>query len=429
MKTKYAKMSDENTLAAGGARRVAGTESPDVLLRIRNAFELFDNQSALLRSSFDSLKQDLARANAQLQEKNRALSGKVEELQQMSSRLYCILESLADGVLVVNTLHYVERCNPAAESLLGLSRTAIEGRPYASLNHGLVDPSELRAALETGRMILDKQRSAVDARGRRTIVLASVAPIRSPTGSILGVVEVLRDVSQLRGLEERVQHQKRMAALGEMAAGVAHEIRNPLGTIEGFARLLRRDLEGQSEPTRLASKIIEGAQNLNYVITNLLAYARPMTLQVERFEAQVLLSSVREFLEECAGQHGVQVQVRPATEGLEVQGDIRQLRQVLINLGRNAVEACARGGLVGLQAEARGGDAIFTVTDNGCGISPEDIASMFDPFFTRKEGGTGLGLSLCHKIVEAHGGEITVNSEVGAGTRMSVVLPQFGERS
>ena len=401
---------------------------PDVLLRIRNAFDLFDSQSALLQNSFEHLKQNLALANRQLNDKNHELSEKVGELQQMSVRLHCILESLADGVLVVNGSMIVERCNPAAENLLGLDRSEIEGRSYASIMNGLGNIHRLRSAIEEGQTVLDEQRTCNHQGSRRVVVLASVAPIRGAGGAILGAVEVLRDVSQLRLLEERMHHQKRMAALGEMATSVAHEIRNPLGTIEGFARLLRSDLDKQKQAdhSRLASKIIEGTQNLNYVITNLLTYARPMTLQCERFDVANLFSSVLDILAAMAAQHGVQLNIQMPAAPLAVYGDIRHLRQVLVNLGRNAIEACAKGGLVALQAEVRRREAVFLVSDNGCGISKEDLPSIFDPFFTRKEGGTGLGLSLCHKIVAAHGGEITVNSTVGSGTTIKVILPQIG---
>ncbi|HBA84865.1 MAG TPA: hypothetical protein DCZ95_12295 [Verrucomicrobia bacterium] len=429
MKTEYHNVCEQNDEA--GRQGIKAMDTPEVLSRIRSAFELFDSQSALLRSSFENLKQDLAKANEQLNVKNKALSGKVEELQQMSSRLHCILESLADGVLVVNTQLHVERCNPAAENLLNLPRSFVEGRPYADITNGLGNVEKLTVAIEQGRTVLDEQRSSVDARGRRTIVLASVAPIRSATGTILGAVEVLRDVTPLRALEERVQHQKRMAALGEMAASVAHEIRNPLGTIEGFARLLKHDLDlaGQPEHSRLSSKIIEGAQNLNYVITNLLTYARPMQLQYETFEVSTLFNSVSDVLADGAAVHGVNLQLNMPEPLFRLNGDIRQLRQVLINLGRNAIDACPKGGHVSLDGTLQKKDVLFTVSDDGSGIAPEDLSSIFDPFFTRKEGGTGLGLSLSHKIVGAHGGEILVNSKLDAGTIVKVVLPQLGEGS
>jgi PAS domain S-box-containing protein len=407
----------------GGAENI-----PEVLTRIRQAFEHFDDQSNLLQSSFENLKRNLAEANRQLNEKNRELEGKVEELHLVSSRLHCILESLADGVLVVNDRLQVERCNPAAENLLSLKRAGIEGRTYAEVMNGLGNAEALKSAITSGQTLLDEQRSCVNPRGHRVFVLASVAPVRTDTGAVLGAVEVLRDVTHVRLLEERVHHQKRMVALGEMATSVAHEIRNPLGTIEGFARLLRSDLDRERRPdhARLAGKIIEGTQNLNYVITNLLTYARPMSVQWESFDSATLLNSVSDILSGIADQNGVRLDMTPPAPPVTIHGDIRHLRQVLVNLGRNAVEACRRGGRVGIHVESRRREVLLVVADDGCGISADDLPKVFDPFFTRKEGGTGLGLSLCHKIVAAHGGEISISSVEGQGTTVRVILPQIG---
>jgi PAS domain S-box-containing protein len=416
------------TLEAPGFKPRRPTEdevSREVLRQIQTAFQTFDNQSTQLQRSFENLKQNLAEANRELNVKNQALSDKVMELQQMSSRLHCILESLGDGVLVVNSAFVVERCNPAAQSLLNMDRQQIEQKPYSEVMNGLGNRESLRVAIEQGIPRLDEQRHGSGYRGQKTVVLASVSPIRSADGSILGAVEVLRDVTQLRLLEERLQQQKRMAALGEMASCVAHEIRNPLGTIEGFARLLRQDLtdEGRSDQLRLTSKIIEGAQNLNYVITNLLTYVRPMTMQCETFDVSVLLGSVEELLTALALERGVTLRMEAGKEPRQLQGDIRQLRQLLVNLGRNALEACKKGGKVSIRGEGRGHEAVFVVTDNGCGISKENLPRIFDPFFTLKEGGTGLGLALCHRIAEAHGGEIRVESVEGEGTVVRLILP------
>ncbi|MBN1670912.1 MAG: PAS domain-containing protein [Kiritimatiellae bacterium] len=400
---------------------------PETLERIREAFTLFDHQSGLLLSAFGKLKRDLAEANRQLNAKNLALSYKVDELQQVSSRLRCILESLADGVLVVDPDFIVQRCNPASERLLGLPRTEIEGRPYGRITNGLGNSDALRRALERGEVVCDEPRScSAGAAGRRVTVLASVSPIRSPEGALLGAVEVLRDITVLRALETRVQHQERMAALGEMAASVAHEIRNPLGTIEGFARLLRRDLEGRPAYSRLADKIVEGTKNLNYVITNLLTYVRPMTLQYEPFDAATLLSSVRESLAGTARSRKVTLKVTPAAGPVRLEGDVRQLRQVLVNLGVNAIEACLPEGQVCIRCVKNPDRVKFSVQDDGCGISTKDLTRIFDPFFTRKEGGTGLGLSLSHKIIAAHGGRIDVQSRPGKGTTFELVLPLRG---
>jgi signal transduction histidine kinase len=400
----------------------------EVLDRIRNAFEVFDAQSAMLQRSFENLRRNLAEANQQLQLKNKALSDKVLELEQMSSRLQCILDSQADAVLVVGPGLVIERCNPIAEVLLEKPRLQIEGTAYSNVLNGFGNLQALKAALEQGISCIDEQRAHTDANGQKRIVLASVSPIYTQERKIIGAVEILRDVTRIRFLEERMQHQKRMAVLGEMAASVAHEIRNPLGTIEGFARLLKSDLEREelNNHARLASKIIEGAQNLNYVITNLLTYARPMSLQYETFLASQLLATTADQLLPLAAQYKVNLEITQPSTNVSINGDIRQLRQVVVNLARNAIEACKAGGKVSITVAERRKMATISVVDNGCGIHSKDLPKIFDPFFTRKEGGTGLGLSLCHKIVAAHGGDITVSSMVGKGTTINVVLPQYG---
>jgi len=424
-------MVQELTYIENEMQQAVVTDVPEVLNRIKNAFELFDDQSLLLQDSFVHLRQNLADANEELNHKNIALSDKVQELEALTSRLNCIQDGITDGVLVVNDQYAIERCNHTAEELLGLKRHQIEGRHYAAVMNGLGNLSCLKHALESGRTTMDEQRTCTDGIGRKTIVLVSSAPIRRADGHILGAVEVFRDVTRLRSLEKKVQHQERMVALGEMAASVAHEIRNPLGTIEGFARLLRNDLDKEelAGHSRLAGKIIEGAQNLNYVITTLLTYARPMSLQCEFFDVNSLLSSVRDILEEVALTYQVKLELTTPEDCPPAFGDVRQIRQVLVNLGRNAAEACEPGGTVSIRGLVRSRATVWMISDDGIGIPPHDIPKLFDPFFTRKEGGTGLGLSLCHKIIGAHGGDITVNSKEGSGTIFKVILPQPGEES
>ncbi|MDD2235620.1 MAG: ATP-binding protein [Kiritimatiellae bacterium] len=401
----------------------------ELMAGIKKAFELFDEQSSLLQHSFENLKKDLARANQQLNEKNAALSEKVDELHQMTGRLECILESIGDGVLVVDPNLCVERTNPAFLNLLEKKRKEVEKRAYSEVMEDLGNPKAIQEAIRKGKVVFDQER--VRKNGDHTItVLAGIAPVRSTDGEIIGAVEVLRDITPLRLLQEKMQHQQRIAALGEMAASVAHEIRNPLGTIEGFARLLKSDLDkdGLENHSRMATKIIAGVTNLNYVITNLLTYARPLSLQNDLFDVSMLLSSVEDLLGGLAAQHGVALEFRHTGKVHTVGGDIRQLRQVLVNLGRNAVEACAgrENGCVAIRSEVRKRSVCFTVSDTGCGIPKKDIHHVFDPFFTRKDAGTGLGLSLCHKIVTAHGGEITVESQAGSGTEFTVIIPQVG---
>jgi len=400
-----------------------------LLLGIRQAFEVFDEQSSLLQTSFNALKEDLANANQELNEKNVVLSEKVGELHSMSGRLECILESIGDGVLVVDNNMCIERCNPAGLSLLEAKRNHVEQRAYSEVMQDLGNPKAIQAAITKGKTVLEEERTR-DNNGQTTVVLASVSPIHSTDGKIIGAVEVLRDISQLRLLQEKMKHQDRIAALGEMAASVAHEIRNPLGTIEGFARLLRSDLDkdGLEEHSRMATKIIAGVTNLNYVITNLLTYARPLSLQNQPFDISLLLSSVEDLLSSLALQNEVELTFEHRGTSHTVMGDIRQLRQVLVNLGRNAIEACEgrKKGQVTIRSITRKRSLTIVVTDTGCGILKKDINHVFDPFFTRKHAGTGLGLSLCHKIIKAHGGEMDVESKKGSGATFTLTIPQLG---
>lgn len=395
----------------------------DVIGRIRSAFEVFDSQSLLLKRAYDRLRQDLAATNRKLSEKNRALSEKVWELEEMSGRLQCIIESLTDSVIVVNTGLMVERCNRAAETLLGVSRSEMIGRSYQSIINGLGDAEKLRNVFGKGTAFLDDERASL-LPDKEVYVLASAAPIYSPDGDILGAVEVLRDITKVKSLEAKVELHKRMSALGQMAASVAHEIRNPLGTIEGFARLLKRDLADMPDHLRLASKIVEGAQNLNYVITNLLEYTRPAFVQSGECDASIIVYEAAETVAVKAAERRVKVDTQ--TLPVKFSGDARQIKQVIVNLALNAVEACEPGGAVIIKAFTRGRKCVISVEDNGSGISEEDMGRIFDPFFTKKSGGTGLGLALCHKIVTAHGGEMTVSSRQGEGSCFEVTLKHSG---
>lgn len=401
-------------------------EAAGELGRIRDAFDLFDAHSRQLEAAFKGLQNELAWANKELNAKNSELSRKVDELEKLSSRLHCILESLTDGVVVVNRDMNIEHCNAAAAGFFLMDRGDLIGRHYPGVDDDAAVNSAISGAIENGLTVKDIQMSFPDGNGGERHILAGVSPIRAPGGAILGAVEVLRDMTEFRVLENRLRHQDRMAALGEMAAGVAHEIRNPLGTIEGFARLLLRDLSDQPQHRRLADKIVQGAQNLNYVISNLLTYVRPMRLDREIFEVNKLLSSVGEVLEGNAVTRGVKLELAMAPGGAKINGDIRQLRQVLLNLGINAIDACKQGGKVVVGAAVEGGKIRLLVQDNGCGITPEQMPRIFDPFFTCKQGGTGLGLSLCHKIVVAHEGVISVDSVVDKGTVFKVEFAAAG---
>ncbi len=405
----------------------ATDQGGESLAPIREAFELFDQQSRRLQEAYQSLKRDLARSNETLQERNRELIAKIQELRQVSSRLESVIEGMTDGLLVIGPDRRIERCNSSTEHMLNQSRARMEKAEFSSVV-GLEEAhTALEQVLHGGPPTLDRSWIVHHDGGESSHLLLSLAPVKAPDGHVLGAVCNLRDVTEIRRLEKKLHSQERLAALGEMAASVAHEIRNPLGTIEGFARLLRRDLAGMPEHLRLAERIVEGAQNLNYVISNLLTYARPMRLHMTSVPIAHLWAACRDTLCDRGSRAGVDIDLPDLPPDIVVNGDQRQLAQMLLNLGINAIEAC-RSGSGRMRIEAHGGkhSVMVRVCDNGCGMDADQIEKVFDPFFTSKEGGTGLGLSLTRKIVDAHGGDIAVESEPHKGSVFTVTLPREG---
>ena len=392
---------------------------------IQAAFELFDRQSRQLQEAYQSLKLDLARSNEALQVRNREMSAKILELHQVTSRLGSVIESMTDGLLVVGLDRRVERCNSSAEDMVGTPRAQIEQADFDAVVAFEEGRAALTRVLGGGAPVLDRSWLVTLPGGDVRSLLVSLAPVSTSDGAVLGALCNLRDVTELRRLEKQLHSRERLAALGEMAASVAHEIRNPLGTIEGFARLLRRDLASMPGPLRLAERIVEGAQNLNYVISNLLTYARPMRLQIADVDVARLFELCRETLCDRAARAGAELEILEPPADLRVRGDGRQLAQVLLNLGINAIEACPPNqGRVRVEAHAGRRSVRLRVRDNGCGMDEATVEKVFDPFFTTKEGGTGLGLSLTKKIVDAHGGEMAIESKPEMGSAVTVTLPR-----
>jgi signal transduction histidine kinase len=253
----------------------------------------------------------------------------------------------------------------------------------------------------------------------------TISPIRRGTEKISGVICLLTDLTELAALQQQMQLKENLAALGELSAGIAHEFKNALATISGYAQMIRAEtLTG--EAFDCAERILEQTQNITHVVTEFLKYARPLEISNEAVALQGIVDRVVTEV----GEANPQVRIRHEGPFGNVAGDEGLLRQAILNLARNAAEACAgaaNGGRVLLRGEVvrseeRGVQRI-TVFDNGAGIPPTVMPKLFRPFFTTKANGTGLGLAVVQKIIVQHGGQVEARNRQEGGAAFIVTLP------
>ena len=253
---------------------------------------------------------------------------------------------------------------------------------------------------------------------------------RKRTRELQGTTDRLREVySQLQSSFDQLKRADRLSAIGQLAASLAHEIRNPLAGIEGAVDIVERTTSEERRREFLAI-IKKETSRLKNLLTNLLDFARPRSPQMRAVRIEAAVMSVAQLTEHNAQQHGVELKTDvPATLPL-VECDVEQIKQVLMNITLNAIEANSAGGRVVLRMREQGDNIVIAVTDDGCGIGDSDLEKIFDPFYTTKEGGTGLGLPISHQILAQHGGQITVEQNPGKGMTFSLVLPlrQTGAR-
>ncbi|MBI2061346.1 MAG: hypothetical protein HYT87_16530 [Nitrospirae bacterium] len=244
---------------------------------------------------------------------------------------------------------------------------------------------------------------------------------------LTGQVASLR--AELALKNEELALKTKLASMGEMAARIAHELRNPLGSIELFASMLKQDLEGDPEKLNNAEHILLGVRSLNRIVSNLLLYTRFNMPKVRPCDVKDIVDEALDFSLILSRRTGVNVVREQATDRTLLQGDPDLLRQVFMNLITNALDAMPGGGALtlGFHPGKNGGagkDLEVRISDTGAGMAPETVARIFDPFFTTKEGGMGLGLAIVREIVEAHRGRVDVQSLPEQGSTFSVVLPR-----
>src|SRR5271163_1075408 len=384
-----------------------------------------ENPSAFMAASMQGVIQRLREQEKELERLHRIEKDRAEQTERLSEE---VTRNMPAGLLVVNSTGIISSANPAAEHVLG-----IRGLAFRRYSEALDEGSELTAlvaeCLKNGKIFRREEvkHSSPGGEGRRLGV--TISPIRRGEGKINGAICLLTDLTELAALQQQVQLKENLAALGELSAGIAHEFKNALATISGYAQLIRGETP-EGEAHDYAQNILEQTRNITHVVTEFLKYARPLEISNETVALEDLVERVVAEVAEALPQ----VRIRLEGPMGNVPGDEGLLRQAFLNLARNAAEACAgaaNGGRVLIRGEAvrqnENGFQRVTIFDNGTGIPADVREKLFRPFFTTKANGTGLGLAVVQKIIVQHGGQVRARNRAEGGAAFIVTLPMSSE--
>jgi two-component system sensor histidine kinase PilS (NtrC family) len=370
----------------------------------------------------------------QLQQADQSLREKEQGLNQLQVFHENIVQSISSGVFTADARGTITSFNPAAQEVTGYALDQVIGRSWRSLfNWHPNQPSD-----DEGSGVLPAMtRFEVEcksANGSR-LVLGMTVSLLHEQGVGVGLVGVFKDLTQIRDLEEEMRRKEWLANLGEMSAGMAHEIRNPLGALAGAMQMLRKEVAADETDRRLMDIAIREATRLDAIITEFLQYARPPALNLAEHDLNKILAETMDLVQhEARGRKKITIVTSLAGGSLLAQVDQDQMRQVFWNLAANAFDAMPGGGQLTIttscrhiDAGGRKGDVIeIAFQDTGEGIAKENLDKIFLPFFTTKKKGSGLGLAAVHRIVDLHGGWIKVESQQQA-TRFVVCMPRSGD--
>ncbi len=351
----------------------------------------------------------------------QGLRGSQIRLTRMREFTDLLVSSLPLGLIATGPDDRVRTCNASACSMLRLEEQHVLGKPSTA-----VLPERFRDLLSPRSITAEKNRWEVtlpERDGGATSLHVVRLPLEDPDRQQAGMLLLIQDLSQIRALESELARVERDAAIGKMAAGVAHEIRNPLSSIKGLAILLQGRLQQDALGRETVGLLVTEVERLNRSIGELLDYARPTQLEIAPVEIDAVVAKAVTLLRSDAVAAGIEIKEHYRCGGLHLAVDQDRLIQVVLNLGLNAIQAMDRGGTLSVATDRDGDRLKISITDDGPGIAPELIDTVFDPYVTTKPEGTGLGLALSKKIVDDHRGRLTLVSTVGQGTTAVIDLP------
>ena len=341
-------------------------------------------------------------------------------LAEMKTYTENVVESMADGLISVNREGKIVTLNRKAAEFFGAKDDDLKNKEISRI----LGPDIEMLLKAQKEIIRDRDLWVPHPSGVKIPLSLSMAPLKDEAGREMGSVLLLRDLREIRDLQEKVRRSERLASLGRLAAGVAHEIRNPLSSIRGFAQFFQNRFKGQEKEQEYASVMVREVDRLNRVITELLDFARPKEPHRELHSAGEILEQTLKLLESELAKKNIAVEKNLGASLPRILVDRDQLSQAFLNLLLNALESMEGAGKIRISMESGGAEVLaISISDTGRGIPKEDLERVFEPFFSTKRKGTGLGLAIVHQIVESHKGEIQVESREGQGATFRITLP------
>lgn len=417
----------------GEDQKLIKSRKTDNILLLTKTIDSFNRAVAQFQTYYQTLETRVGELDMELNAKNNELEINLREKEEVKNYLNNIFESLTTGIVVIDQNGDITIFNRAAEKITGfLSKDVIGekindilGKKFLlNLNKEFFLLDEFNKKAEYEIDILDKNNQTVN-------LSLSIAPVKKLNQDDLGKVLAIQDITRIKKLEAQANRTCRLTAMGEMAVNIAHEIRNPLGSIELFAGALRKDLQGADEPVLLTEHISASVKNINNIISNLLLFIKPQQKpDLNKINIHDVINDSLFFSHLVESDNSIQVIKRYDNQPIYVCGDSELLKQVSLNLILNAIQAMPNGGelIISIRIaddiRSKPGFAEIKINDNGTGISKVDISRIFDPFFTTKKKGTGIGLSIVHNIIKAHEGNIDIASSEH-GTECIITLPLF----
>jgi two-component system, sporulation sensor kinase E len=382
--------------------QLGGTVSILTLLEFHSHFVL-----PLLSNMVDSMEREIV-----LRRKNRH--------QDLLNDI--LINSVNNGIIISDEQGHILEFNPLIEKITNCKREDVIG---SSIFIFEIFAEYMQKVLTTGIHTENMECTFILENKQRMICLLDAIPIRNDRHEIMGAYLQIRDITERFELEKQIITYEKFSAIGKLAAGIAHEIRNPLTTIMGFIQLIRENKSTHLQDTRYFEIVFNELRNLNKMVSDFVLMAKPSYPEKKVVQLQAFIQDTVQFMTIQGNLKNVILKINLCAPPIMIYMDAVQMKQVLINLIQNAFEAMPSGGEVeiNLTDDTGDDDVVISIADNGVGITEAQLKEIFTPFFTTKDNGLGLGLSICYRIVENHNGKIQIKSNPGVGTQFSIILP------